>query len=793
MLSIKEKLKSQRVYFDGGFGTMLQSMGLSQGNTPESWNLSNPDKIISLHKAYLEAGSDVITANTFGINCQKYSNYREMISKAMDCAKKAVSGFEGRYIAFDIGPTGRLMEPMGDLGFEEAVQIYSENVKAAAGEGADLIIIETMNDCLETKAAVIAAKECSDLPIFVTNAYDKSGKLMTGADPFAMISMLEGLGVDALGMNCSFGPDVMLEVIDEFSKYSSLPIIVQPNAGLPAVIDGKTVYTISADEFSDYMLKLSEHGVTVLGGCCGTTPEYIKKTIEKTASLPFSLPAKKQISAVSSYTHAVEISGEPILIGERINPTGKPRLKEALRSNDMNYILNEAIKQADLGVQILDVNVGLPEIDEAAVMKKAVLAIQSVTDLPLQLDSSNPKAIECAMRVYAGKPLINSVNGEEKSMKSIFPLVKKYGGAVIALTMDKNGIPQSAQGRLEIAKRIVAAAAEYGISKENIIVDPLCLTISSGKDNALITLEAVRLIHESGLKTSLGVSNVSFGLPQREKINSAFFALALEHGLDLAIMNPHSKGMMDVYHSFKALHGMDEGCIEYINYASSEDASEGKSRSESAKTLISAIVSGLKEDAACLCRDMLKTVSPIDIINSHIIPALNEVGIKFEKKQAYLPQLLMSADSATAAFEEVKKAIPAELKGNERRFIIATVKGDIHDIGKNIVRVMLESYGFKVYDLGRDVAAEIVLECVKKTGCKLVGLSALMTTTVPSMEYTIKLLKEYDPSITTVVGGAVLNQEYADMIGADFYAKDAMDTVRYAEEFYSVSDRNNLS
>lgn len=784
MISIKEKIKSGRLYFDGGFGTMLQSMGLEGGQTPESWNLAHPERIISLHKAYLDAGCDVITANTFGINSQKYSNYRELISAAMDCAEKAISGYKDRYIAFDIGPTGRLMEPMGDLGFEEAVGIFSDCVKEAVINGADIIIIETMNDCLETKAAVLAAKECSSLPVFVTNAYDKSGKLMTGACPHAMIAMLEGLGADAIGMNCSFGPDIMLDIIDEFARYSSLPIIVQPNAGLPEVVNGKTVYTISADEFSEYMCRLCAHGATILGGCCGTTPEYIKRTIEKTSVLPFSLPEKKHITAVSSYTHAVVIDNEPILIGERINPTGKPRLKEALRSGDMNYVLNEAIKQADLGVQILDVNVGLPEIDEASVMRQTVLAVQSVTDLPLQLDSSNPDAMEGAMRVYAGKPLVNSVNGECAGMKKIFPLVKKYGGAVIALTMDEEGIPDTAEGRLEIAERIISTAESYGIPKEDIIVDPLCLTISSGKSNALVTLEAVKLIHSKGIKTSLGVSNVSFGLPQRDKINSTFFALALEQGLNLAIMNPHSKPMMDVYYSFKALHGLDDGCIKYIEYASNDSAQQAKAPDAPQNTLISSIVSGLKDDSALICRDMLKDTPPLDIINKHIIPALNEIGIKFEKKQAYLPQLLMSADAATAAFEEVKRCIPPELKGDERAVILATVKGDIHDIGKNIVRVMLESYGFKVYDLGRDVPAEAVLDCVIKTGCRLVGLSALMTTTVSSMEETIKLLKSHDPSITTVVGGAVLNQEYADMIGADFYAKDAMDTVRYAEEFY---------
>ncbi len=775
------------VYFDGGLGTMLQQMGLSGGEPPESWNVTRPGDVIKLHKSYLEAGSNIITANTFGINRDKYENYRELIFAAMECAKKAAENYPESFIAFDLGPSGRMMEPLGDLGFEEAVSLFSANVKAAAEAGADLILIETMNDCLETKAAVMAAKENCTLPVFVTNAYDISGNLMTGASPEAMIAMLEGLSVDALGMNCSFGPDVMLKMADRFASASSLPLIANPNAGLPRVENGKTVYDVPADDFSDYMVQLAKRGFTILGGCCGTTPEYIQKTVEKTSGVPFNPPSKKDITAVSSGIRAVSIGNRPVLIGERINPTGKPRLKEALRSGDMSYILNEAVEQSDAGAHILDINVGLPEIDEVKMLAQVSSAVQSVTELPLQLDSADPKALERAMRAYCGKPLINSVNAEQEKMSQIFPLVKKYGGVVIALTMDSSGIPKTARERVILAEKIVCEAKKYGIEKRDIIVDPLCLTVSSDQDSALVTLEAVRMLKNAGYKTSLGVSNISFGLPEREKINSCFFASALENGLNCAIMNPRSKGMMDVYYAFKTLHGMDPGCSDYIGYASLGASESGKAStaSENAITLSDAIVKGLKIKARELAVKLLETVPPLEVIDIHIIPALNDIGEQFEAKKAYLPQLLMSADAATAAFSAVKEAIPRSEASSLKKIIIATVKGDIHDIGKNIVKVMLESYGFTVYDLGRDVDPETVLECVKKTSCRLVGLSALMTTTVPSMEKTIKLLHDFDSSIKIVAGGAVLTQEYANMIGADFYAKDAMDTVRYAQKYYS--------
>ncbi len=784
---ILKVLKEKRLYFDGGTGTVLQDMGLLAGTTPEQWNIDRPKEIENLHRAYIEAGCNIIKTNTFGVNADKYENYEELISKAISCAKYASADNEDIFVAFDMGPTGRLLKPLGDMDFEEAIELFAKNVRLAEKYDADLILIETMNDSYETKAAVIAAKENSTLPVFVTNVYDSYGKLMTGADALAMIAMLEGLGVDAIGMNCSLGPDKMLDILDEFVKYSSLPIIVNPNAGLPVNKDGKTVYNTNADEFSDYMRLMAEKGATILGGCCGTTPLYIKKTIEKTKAIDYALPGFKDETVVSSYTHAEIIGNSPTLIGERINPTGKPKLKEALKTNNMSYIVNEAAKQEEAGVHILDVNVGLPEIDEAEMLKRAVTEIQAVTNLPLQLDSANPLALERAMRVYNGKPLVNSVNGEQEKLDAILPLVKKYGGTVIALTIDENGIPETAEGRLKIVERILEEAKKYGIDKKDIVVDPLALTVSSNTKNALVTLETVKRVSEIGIGTSLGVSNISFGLPCRQKINSTFFALALENGLDCAIMNPFSKEMMDVYHSFKVLHDMDTACNDYIAYANSaenEAASTIVQPSNMPQDLKYCIEKGMKKASADRAEELLEKDEPLDIINNQIIPALNQVGTDFENKKIYLPQLLMSAESAAAAFDVVKKKLGKVEADKSRMIVLATVKGDIHDIGKNIVKVLLESYGYPVHDLGRDVEPQKILEYALQYDCKMVGLSALMTTTVPAMEETIRILHNADKGIKVMVGGAVLNSEYARMIDADFYAEDAMAAVRIAEDFF---------
>ncbi len=782
-MNVLDKIKSGITYFDGGAGTLLQSWGLKAGEYPESWNVTNPEKIVEMHRLYLEAGTQIITSNTFGANSLKFDNLEEIINAAIANAKKACEGYDA-FVALDVGPLGKMLEPLGDLPFEKAVEIFSETIKIGASAGADLVLIETMNDSYEAKAALLAAKESCDLPVFVTCVYDESKKLMTGADPAAMIAMLEGLGADAIGMNCSLGPKQMVEIVPEFAKYASVPVIVNPNAGLPRNENGKTVFDIDADEFSDIMCDIVKAGATIIGGCCGTTPEHIKKTVEKTKNLPFALPEKKNFTVISSYTHAVEIGKAPVIIGERINPTGKKRFKEALRQNDIGYILNEGLSQNKKGVSILDVNVGLPEINETEMMVSVIKALQGVIDLPLQIDTVNPAAMEQAMRIYNGKALINSVNGKEESMKTVFPLIKKYGGVAIAVTLDENGIPDSAAGRVSIAEKIIARAAEYGIESKDIIVDPLAMAVSSDSNSANITLEAVRILHEKGIKTSLGVSNISFGLPSRADVNAVFYTMAMQNGLDCAIINPHSEEMMKAWHCFMALTGKDENCVDYIEFADTLSPVKTSSAPANTAELDSCIISGLKEQAGIAASELLKTQAPMDIINEKIIPALNKVGKGFEEKKVYLPQLLMSAQAAKEAFDAIKASIPSG-EGKKGKIVIATVKGDIHDIGKNIVKVLLENYGFEVIDLGKDVAPEKIVEAVKSSGAKLVGLSALMTTTVPAMEETIKLLRKEIPDCRVMVGGAVMTEEYAEMINADSYSSDAMGAVRFAESLFN--------
>lgn len=782
-MNILDKIKSGITYFDGGAGTLLQSWGLKAGEYPESWNVTNPEKIVEMHRLYLEAGTQIITSNTFGANSLKFDNLEEIINAAIANAKKACEGYDA-FVALDVGPLGKMLEPLGDLPFEKAVEIFSETIKIGAAAGADLVLIETMNDSYEAKAALLAAKESCDLPVFVTCVYDESKKLMTGADPAAMIAMLEGLGADAIGMNCSLGPKQMVEIVPEFAKYASVPVIVNPNAGLPRNENGKTVFDIDADQFSDIMCDIVKAGATIIGGCCGTTPEHIKKTVEKTKNLPFVLPEKKNFTVISSYTHAVEIGKAPVIIGERINPTGKKRFKEALRQNDIGYILNEGLSQNKKGVSILDVNVGLPEINETEMMVSVIKALQGVIDLPLQIDTVNPAAMEQAMRIYNGKALINSVNGKEESMKTVFPLIKKYGGVAIAVTLDENGIPDSAAGRVSIAEKIIARAAEYGIEPKDIIVDPLAMAVSSDSNSANITLEAVRILHEKGIKTSLGVSNISFGLPSRADVNAVFYTMAMQNGLDCAIINPHSEEMMKAWHCFMALTGKDENCVDYIEFADALSPVKTSSAPANTAELDSCIISGLKEQAGIAASELLKTQAPMDIINEKIIPALNKVGKGFEEKKVYLPQLLMSAQAAKEAFDAIKASIPSG-EGKKGKIVIATVKGDIHDIGKNIVKVLLENYGFEVIDLGKDVAPEKIVETVKSSGAKLVGLSALMTTTVPAMEETIKLLRMEIPDCRVMVGGAVMTEEYAAMINADSYSSDAMGAVRFAESLFN--------
>ena len=785
-MTLRKTIAKQRLFFDGAMGTQLQARGLQAGEQPETWNLTHPAVITEIHRQYLAAGSNIITSNTFGLNRYKFDQCEAYAKGAMDCAKKAAADFPGSYIAYDIGPLGKLLQPLGDLPFEDAVAAFQECAGYAEKYGADCILIETMNDSYETKAALLAAKEVSDLPIFVTNVFDEQGKLMTGADARAMIALLESMGADAIGMNCSLGPEQMIPVVKEYASYSSLPIIVTPNAGLPVIENGATQYNVEPSEFGRWMAEIARLGATLLGGCCGTTPEHIRSMIRATREISFALPKPKPHTVVSSYTHAVEFGRKPILIGERINPTGKKKIKEALRNKDYSYILAEGLKQAEAGVQMLDVNAGLPEIDESAALTEIVRRLQAITDLPLQLDTTNPAALEQAMRLYNGKPLINSVNGKQESMDAVFPLVRKYGGAVIALTMDETGIPQTAAERLRIAAKIVEEAKKYDISPKDIIVDPLALTVSSDPNSAQVTLDALCLIKDHlGVCTSLGVSNISFGLPARDKVNTTFFTLALENGLDAAIMNPFSEGMMSAYYAYNLLNAKDRNCEEYIAYATARQEAASEQPTTGAATLEQAVLKGLRDTAEELARNLIKDIPPMELINGQVIPALNQIGTEFERGKAYLPQLLMSADAASAAFEIIKSALPpAQDRGRE--IVLATVHGDIHDIGKNIVRVLLENFGFAVLDLGRDVPPEQVVQAA--AGHRLVGLSALMTTTVPAMEETIRLLKAADPTVQVVVGGAVLTPEYAEMIHADYYAADAMETVRIAQKIFSKKD-----
>ena len=786
-MNIRDFIKNNIVHLDGGMGTLLQKSGLQPGELPERWNISHPEVIKEIHKSYYDSGSNIVNTNTFGANSLKFGTdeLSEIIYHAVknaDEARKASSGNQEKFIALDVGPTGKLLKPLGDLDFEDAVKAFAEVISLGVKYGVDLITIETMNDSYETKAAVLAAKENSDLPIIVTNAYGENGRLMTGADPAVMAAMLEGMGVDAIGANCSLGPKQLMGVMDELLKYCSVPVAFKPNAGLPKS-DGKvTYYDVDAEEFAQDIKLAVANGVRIVGGCCGTTPEYIKKVCELTRDMRPKEIEKKTYSVCTSYNKAVFFGEKPILIGERINPTGKKRFKQALLENDIGYILQEAVNQQAKGVHVLDVNVGLPGIDEAQMLTNSVCELQCVTDLPLQIDSSDPVAMESALRRYNGKAMINSVNGKEENLNAIFSLVKKYGGFVVALTLDEKGIPSTVDGRMKIARKILLTAALYGINKKDIIFDPLAMTVSADKMSAITTLKTVKKITEQlGCNTSLGVSNVSFGLPSRDLVNAAFFTTAMENGLSAAIMNPYSERMMEAYYSFNVVKGLDENCMDFINFASQQEV-QPTAKQESSLTLKEAIEKGLKEKASEITTAMLGNSAPLDIVNAHVIPALDNVGKRFEEKKLFLPQLLMSAEAAKASFEVIKATMSADGSSVKKgSIVIATVHGDIHDIGKNIVKLLLENYGYNVIDLGKNVPPETVLKAVTDNHAPLVGLSALMTTTVPAMEETVKLIKEIAPWCKTVVGGAVLTQDYADKIGADKYAADAMETVRYTE------------
>ncbi len=795
-MTFSQFLKEKIVLLDGGMGTLLQARGLALGELPERWNLSKPDAVKEIQTAYFSAGSNVVCTNTFGANTLKFSQdeLRETIRAAVEianCARRESEGVHEKFVALDVGPLGKLLKPLGSLDFEDAVSIFKKTVEIGVECGVDLVVVETMNDAYETKAALLAVKETCDLPVIVTNAYGEDGKLTTGATPSAMVALLEGMGVDALGANCSLGPKQLRPIVEELLAVSSVPVVVKPNAGLPKFVDGKTVFDVDEKEFSKTVADFVKMGARVVGGCCGTTPTHIQALAQALAGVSPVPVTDKGRTVVSSYTHAVAFENEPVLIGERINPTGKKRFKQALREGDIRYVLSEGVTQAEKGVHILDVNVGLPEIDEAETLEKIVCELQSVTDLPLQIDTTDVVAMERALRRYNGKAMLNSVNGKQESMKTVFPLVKKYGAVVVALTLDEGGIPENEGGRYEIAEKILAEAKKYGIDKKDIIFDTLAMTVSADNRAGLATLGALKRIKTGlGCHTSLGVSNVSFGLPSRDVVNATFFALALENGLSAAIMNPYSADMMRTYYAYKALKGMDENCLAYVENVPSltpqtvQPVAVEKQTENYRSELSRAIIKGLKDSAKVLTDTLLLSVPPMEMVNGEIIPALNAVGEGFENKRVYLPQLLMSAEAAQCAFERIKAYMlknetTREPKG---KIVLATVKGDIHDIGKNIVKLLLENYGFSVVDLGKDVAPRQIVDAVLEQKIRLVGLSALMTTTVSSMEETIQLLKKDAPWCKVVVGGAVLTKEYADKIGADGYAKDAMGAVRFAEE-----------
>lgn len=849
-MTLQQHLQSGRLYLDGGMGTLLQAAGLAAGELPEDWNLTHADTVTAAHRAYFDAGCHVVCTNTFGANRLKFSaeRLRAVVFAAVQnarAAQEASRGGQDKFVALDIGPLGRLLAPYGDLPFEQAVDLFAETLRLGAAAGVDLVLIETMGDSYETKAAVLAAKENCDLPVFASNAYGADGKLMTGASPAAMAVLLEGLGVDALGANCSLGPAQLLPVAAELLAHTDLPVLIKPNAGLPRVEGGRTLYSLTPQDFAAQMQPVAAAGVGILGGCCGTTPGFLRALIESTKDTPVPVRAPLTKSYVCSYTHCVALGDAPVLIGERVNPTGKKRLQQALREHDLDYLLREGLAQQEQGADILDVNVGLPGLPEAALLCETVEELQAVCDLPLQLDTADPVAMERALRACNGKPMLNSTSGKQESMRAVFPLAKKYGGVVVALTLDEDGIPETAAGRVRIAKKILDTAAEYGIRRRDIVFDPLCLAVSAMPGAAAVTLEALHTIrHTLGQNTVLGVSNVSFGLPQRPALNAAFLLLALENGLSAAIANPLSADMQRAWHSYRLLHGQDEQCAGYLRFAAAHpaegaggtatsgaptgssctagakavngqnantsagaqnanppagaDASSscaGGQNTDNAATpapaapaatpdgdsLQQAIRSGRRRRAGALCDALLATTPPLEVVDAHILPALDAVGRGFEAGTLYLPQLLMSAEAATAAFEKVQQALKAA-GGLPKTavFVIATVQGDIHDIGKNIVRTLLENYGFEVVDLGRDVPPQTVVDAVVRTHAPLCGLSALMTTTVAAMQATIELVHAQAPWCRVVVGGAVLNAEYARAIGADCYAKDAMETVRYA-------------
>ncbi|MDD2371051.1 MAG: homocysteine S-methyltransferase family protein [Firmicutes bacterium] len=788
----KERLnKGQLILFDGAMGTMLQHYGMLGGELPERYNIEKKDILEKIHLDYLMAGAQVLTTNTFGANSHKLAGtgleVEVVIVEAVKCARSAIkkSGKEA-YIALDIGPIGQLMEPMGTLSFDQAYDLVKEEVLAGVKAGCDLVLLETMTDIYELKAAILAIKENSDLPVLSTMTFEPNGRTLTGTNPETMVNILEGLGVDALGMNCSLGPVESKVILKDILKYASIPVMIQPNAGLPQIKDGKTVYSITEDEFVTETLAFAKEGVAIIGGCCGTTPSYIRKI---TSVLTGGEVVKREVvrkTKISSPVSSVTIGEDFVIIGERINPTGKKKMKEALLEDNLGYIVEEAVQQEKAGAHALDVNVGLPKIDEPKKIVEVIKLIQEISNLPLQIDSADVKALEMGCRYYNGKPLINSVNGKLESMEAVFPIAKKYGAAMIALTLDESGIPNTAEERFNIAEKIMKKAGEYGIPKENIIIDSLVLTVSAQQKEVMETVKTLALVKERlGLKTSLGVSNVSFGLPSRPLINRTFLTMAMTMGLDVAIINPMSKEMMEAISAFRVLANLDKDAEDFIGkFSEAGLADRNSDKSLSEYSLQEIIIGGLKDKSADKTREMLAVKMPLEIVNEDIMPALNIVGDGFEQGKIFLPQLIQSAETVKASFVVIKEALSASgaVEAKKGKVILATVQGDIHDIGKNIVKVLMENYGFEVYDLGKDVSPEKIIEVAKAKQVDLIGLSALMTTTVKSMEETIIKLRENGVTVPVMVGGAVLTVEYAGMIGADYYGKDAKEAVSIAHE-----------
>lgn len=782
---------------DGGMGTTLQQSGLAPGQSPDLLSLTNPELITSIHRRYVEAGSDVIYANTFGANRFKLEGcgypVKEVIESAVKAAKAACS--QDTLTALDVGPLGELLEPIGTLSFEEAYDAFAEVMKWGKEAGADLVVIETMTDLYEVKAAVLAAKERTELPVLVSMTFEENGRTFTGTSIECMAATLEGLGVDAVGINCSLGPDEIFPLMQKLCSLTDLPVFAKPNAGLPDPRTGE--YNISPQQFADAMEQYLELGICLAGGCCGTTPEYLLEMKKRFSQKTRTLPAKAvRQSRICSGTKAIAIDHVTV-IGERINPTGKKRLKQALIDEDYDYILSQAVQQIDAGAQVLDVNVGIPDIDDVQVLPKVVKEIQAITDLPLQIDSSNPAAIEAALRIYNGKAIVNSVNGEATVLEQILPLVKKYGAAVVGLTLDEKGIPNKAEERFAIARRILKSALEYGIPKEDVFIDCLTLTASAQQAEVKETLKAVRMVKEQlGLHTVLGVSNISFGLPCRPLVNRTFLALAMENGLDLPIINPNDEDMMGTIYAFEMLHNRDKNAEQFIERYS--DASLGtmtrgggnaaEKPQEGSTDLFFALEKGMKADTIQAVKELLNSKSEMEVVNDYLIPALDKVGQGFEKGTIFLPQMMQAATAAQSGFELIKERLAQKGQAgvSKGQVVIATVKGDIHDIGKNIVKVIMENYGFEMLDLGRDVPVETVVETVVQKDIRLVGLSALMTTTLKSMEDTIQAVREAAPDCKFMVGGAVLTPDYAQKIGADYYCKDAMKSVEAAKEVFGI-------